>query len=556
MNYRCRVKRYFGLIIPYSISNSFTMKRLHSKYLGLIVLLIAVAVLIVSLFVIYSPVLEHTGGIIAYPVDDAYIHLAIAKNLAIHHIWGVSPYEFSSSSSSILYPILLAAVFMSTGVHIGTPLFLNAIIAILFLSILQRWLVRQMLTPLQQLVVLLAAVFLIPLPPLVQCGMEHTLQLLFYFLFVYSIADALEHREMSIPWKVYVYGALFTATRYESMAVIAIACLFLLFYRRWVPAFLLGTISFLPVLIFGLYARSKGSDFLPNSVLLKSAMPSLTFDGLYSYFTDDFGMRLFKGDIYNTFATQRLLFLLPLTYLLFLRHTVQRPAYRYILILLMVASLLHVSLMLYSLSPRYEAALIGSSVIICLTILLKNTPLPFYRPLSGPEWIKVLLACFIVAPIVLRGWNAFERASLASICIYDQQVQMGRFAQEFYDRDAIAINDIGAVSYFAHGHNLDLWGLSDVDIARSRRKHYNSPDFLDSLSHRRQVKIAIVFEQPFHDLLKRWSRMASWTIPYNNASYSKTVFFYAVDPAEEQRLSSSLKEFQPSLPKGVIVNYY
>ena len=57
------------------------MNLLSGKYAQLIVLLIAIAVLIISLLVIYGPVLQHTEGAIAYPVDDAYIHLAIAKNL-------------------------------------------------------------------------------------------------------------------------------------------------------------------------------------------------------------------------------------------------------------------------------------------------------------------------------------------------------------------------------------------------------------------------------------------------------------------------------------------
>lgn len=527
-----------------------------SKYPNLIVLLIAVAALIVPLVIIYIPILEHTGGIIAYPLDDAYIHIAIAKNILINHVWGISGHEFSSSSSSIIYPILLAAIFSITGVQVGVPLFLNVIVGIVFLIVLQRWFARQQLTPLQQLIALLVCIFLIPLPPLVQVGMEHTLQLLFYFLFVFSFAEALEHRDNPFRWKIYVYGAIFTAIRYEGMAVIVIACCMLLFYRKLMPALLLGTISFLPVVIFGLYARSKGSDFFPNSVLVKSALSSFSFEDVYHYVTETLPNWMFKSVQYNGIAVQRLPVLLPLLYLLFQKHTAQRPAYRYILIILMIASFLHVGLIMRAGTPRYEAAIMGCSVIIGITLIIRYTNWSSKKSLSGSEWVKIGVTCIMVGPLFLRGWEAFDRSSLAAISIYDQQVQMGQFVHRYYDQDPVALNDIGAVSYFSHGYNLDLWGLGDVAIARSRRKRKDTPDLLDSLSRRRQVKVAIVFQQAFPVLLQRWKKIASWTIPYNNASYDNSVFFYAVDTADAPRLANSLKQFQPSLPSGVRVRYY
>ncbi|MGH9386953.1 MAG: hypothetical protein ACRD2N_22015 [Vicinamibacterales bacterium] len=45
---------------------------------------------------------QYTNGRLSYSLDDAYIHLAIAKNLARHGLWGCTPFHFSSSSSSLL----------------------------------------------------------------------------------------------------------------------------------------------------------------------------------------------------------------------------------------------------------------------------------------------------------------------------------------------------------------------------------------------------------------------------------------------------------------------
>jgi len=532
------------------------MSFLHGRYANASALLLAILFFVISLLIIYIPVLQHTGGVVAYPLDDAYIHLAVAKNLAINHVWGISHQEFTSCSSSILYPILLAGIFMITGPHVAIPLLLNILAGIVFLAFLQKWLIKQSVTPLQQLLVMVIIIVLVPLAPLVQCGMEHTLQLLIYFLFVYSFADALEQQDKPFPWKIYIYGALFTAIRYESMAIILVVCLLLVFYRKWTAALLLGTIGFLPVVLFGVYSISMGNDFFPNSVLVKSSMPPLTVNGIYNFVTEDLVLRLFTGGQLNQYSTQRLLFLIPLIYLLFYEQINQKPAYRFTMIIMMAASFVHIALMLYAGTPRYEAALVGNSMIICSTLLIKYTNWSINKPFSGPGWLKVLLGCFVAFPLFYRGWHANDRASTAAISIYDQQVQMGRFVRQYFDHERIAVNDIGAVSYFGNGYYLDLWGLGSVEVARSMRKHYYTPHFLDSLSRIHQIKIAIVFDGPFHPLLKKWTKIASWTIPNNNASFSETVFFYAVDPAEAPRLASNLVQFQPALPAGVKVAYY
>src|SRR4051812_45844062 len=46
-----------------------------------------------------------------YPLDDTYIHMSIGKNLAEFGQWGITRHEFTSSSSSILYTLLIALCF-------------------------------------------------------------------------------------------------------------------------------------------------------------------------------------------------------------------------------------------------------------------------------------------------------------------------------------------------------------------------------------------------------------------------------------------------------------
>src|SRR2546426_9784746 len=55
--------------------------------------------------------LRRTDGHLVYTLDDAYIHMAIAKHFARDGVWGVTPYAFGSSTSSPLWTALVAAAF-------------------------------------------------------------------------------------------------------------------------------------------------------------------------------------------------------------------------------------------------------------------------------------------------------------------------------------------------------------------------------------------------------------------------------------------------------------
>ena len=55
-----------------------------------------------SFYLSYSNLSGHQ---FIYPLDDAYIHLALSRNVAENGIWGINPNSFDSASSSILYTL-------------------------------------------------------------------------------------------------------------------------------------------------------------------------------------------------------------------------------------------------------------------------------------------------------------------------------------------------------------------------------------------------------------------------------------------------------------------
>lgn len=72
--------------------------------------------------------LFHTPG---FPLDDAWIHHVVARNLADHGTYGVTPSTHSSGTSSLLWTLLLA---LGHALHVSPPCWTHALGAVLFIA--------------------------------------------------------------------------------------------------------------------------------------------------------------------------------------------------------------------------------------------------------------------------------------------------------------------------------------------------------------------------------------------------------------------------------------
>ncbi|HTR29155.1 MAG TPA: hypothetical protein VMH27_07790 [Puia sp.] len=536
------------------------------------VLFFSILFLLIPVAWIEISVLHATHGTLAYPLDDTFIHMAVARNLAFNHYWGISGHVFASTSSSPFYTILLAAAFKCFGARTVIPLWINLLAAIGVLIVMQRWLMRQGLSTTAQLILLLSVNFLTPLPLLVISGMEHTLQLLFTFLFIFTFAGASEATGAAgaseaagaagltanrIPRSVYFYGALMISTRYDCLPILGLACLILLARRKWAQAILLGAVSILPITIFGLYSMSKGSFFMPTSVVLKAAMPqSLT--AWARFFADDIWFKLFfSPHDYNFLAAQRLVLLLPLTYLAFLPQVRGHLPYKYILLILMGATLAHVAFAYPNNYPRYESYLVACSTLIIGTLIAKYRREVTLARFTGAKWIAAALLVLLFIPLFIRSEKVFQKSRQYCLNVYEQQYQMSQFVHRYYDSTPVAFNDIGAVSFYSEGDKLDLWGLASLEVAKAKRKDYWTPDFADSLIHQHQTRLAILYDTWYDPaLLHRWTKVASWHNRHNVILGDDSVSFYAIRPEDTGTLRKNLESYQPSLPADVSVSYY
>jgi len=177
---------------------------------------------------VFALCLRADGGHFVYAVDDIYIAMAVARNFAVHGVWGATPYVFTSCESTFLWPLLLALTDALGGTSELVPLLLNVVCAVATLLVVYLILRKIGLPQRLQAAVLLGVVFLAPLPAMIFIGMEHTLQIATSILFVYLVAHELvgeeNARSRTYAW-VWVLAAVLPLVRYEGLFLVFAACL-------------------------------------------------------------------------------------------------------------------------------------------------------------------------------------------------------------------------------------------------------------------------------------------------------------------------------------------
>ena len=495
-------------------------------------------------------------GHLAYALDDTYIHMAMARNLTQSGVWGVTSRGFSSSSSSPLWTLLLAAVYVVTGPNLWIPLLLNMVFGTLILATGAILLARFGVTRWWALAVLLFLIFVTPLPALTFVGMEHLLHVLLTVLFVASAAQTLASPEASRRSYgfLFVLAPLVTAVRFESLFMVAIvAFLMVVLRKRWLDAILLLALGALPIVVYGLIAQTNGWYFLPTSILLKANIPEMdTLSGiLYSM-----GYRGLEA----LYTTPALLFLVLGALILLPYHWLRQPVPQSRAIALMCAifvpmTLLHLQFARLGWFYRYEAYLIALGILIIAAGLGVLPLATLWRERSalryawlGYAGVAIMLGLLAV-PYAMRAARSLATTPIATRNIYQQQVQMGLFLGRYYENKGIIANDIGAISYYSNSDLLDLWGLGTVQTATLIMRDQDTIEATDELARQHDSKVAIIYDHK--NAPDRWVKVGEWTVS-NTVTVDPTVSIYAVDPAEAGPLIEHLREFAGQLPPGVI----
>ena len=477
-------------------------------------------------------------GKFVYPLDDTYIGMAMAKNFSQHGVWGVTRHEFTSSSSTPLFSLILSGCYWLTGPNEWWPLVLAITFGVLSLWAADR-IIRKFLSGSSRLVALTAFSVLPPMHIQGTIGMEHSLHIFLTLLFVGCIAQALQEPQHIDLW-LFIVTPLMVATRYEGLFLVAMASL-LLVRTRWKMAVSVSIVALLPVLVYGAVSLRLGCYWLPNAISMKGAM--LNQLSIWPV-------------VYNLcYVVRRAPYMPVMCVALLIAGAHLHGKSRYLSALSSLTSggiVLHLLLADVGWVFRYEAYLIALGVVV----LTCSGPLVRSRS-------AVLVGAFCFCLLLVRAGTASYDTLLRSAAIYQQQFQMAQFVHSYFDGTSLAANDIGALNYYSDLSCLDLTGLASNRIFWAKRAADYKTGVIESESLRQRVKLAMLYDDWFSPQPRvifggppvpaNWIRVARWRIESHGRVGSDTVSFYGTDEAAAEQLRAAMNEYRPRLPAAVQV---
>jgi hypothetical protein len=475
-----------------------------------------------------------------YAIDDPYIHLAVAKNLVRHGVYGVTPAAFSAASSSIVWPFLLAGLMLVFGVHAWIAFALNAALAVVLLWCVDRWLRGAGVTVWVRTVALVGIVLLTPLVTMTMVGLEHILQALTAVgLLVYGC------RYFEMPtrrnlWVLATWATLATSARYEAAFEVACVCGLIVYRRRLWAAVGVAVAGFLPMLGFGVFSlRHAGAHFFPNSLLLKT--PS--------------GLRARLAFVQSNVAyfslhllTIVLLVIAAMTYISLRRRgrVTMAGAAGLVVMGTTVCQLVFATV---GQTGRYEAFLLVLFVV-CLAMLMTEPPV--MEGLSERRRALLMGSVGIIL-MVPHGWLVTAYTGKAIQSIYLQQYSMARFFAAEYPHSAVATNDIGAVDFTSDTANLDLFGLASVEVLNAKRAHTYDAETMRRLADAQGVRVVAIYKAWFTSIPTQWVYAGSLTpkCPGRHSTVGgRTIAFYATHAVDQPELMAKLAAYAAKLPVG------
>lgn len=501
----------------------------------------------------YHRNLQSYGGPFVYGLDDPYIHLSIARNLMERGIWGVFPGEFGFSASSLLWPLAIWAFATVTHIFHLAPLLLNVIFAGLLLAFVNRVLANLETPFLMTFLVLFLIAFATPLPVLTVIGMEHVSHCFFTVLFVWLVARQLASPAEATNRELFfltLASVVLGMTRYEAMFLMPVSTGLFAARGRYHPAFA-SLAGFLPILGFGLWSLSHGWYFLPNPVLLKGQSPD--FSSLRGIL-----FSLGYGIFYKLGQAPPVALLMIFSALFLLAHDRKRQeksAGFFANLLFLAVATLHLQFAGMGWFFRYEAYLVAWG-IFTVAVSWKEWDTLAEELLSPSRKRPVLLLAQYALGLTLayRICIPMVTIPIAFINIFHQPIQVATFLKAYYPGAPVAVNDIGAVSFFASIKATDLWGLADMEMASAIRELRATPDFIATLAERRGVKIAVAYERllvEYGGVPASWKKIGSWRISHNVICSQAEICFYAANSAEGETLRTNLIAFEKHLPPEV-----
>ncbi|ANF50257.1 hypothetical protein A0O34_06875 [Chryseobacterium glaciei] len=502
--------------------------------------------------------ISKTEGNFTYILDDAYIHLAIAKNFALHDVWGMTKYSFSSSSSSPIFTFILSVLIIVFGNNELIPLVFNVAVSLLIIVFLNRYYSSFFDKNKHIIIASLFTLFFAVLHIQIFTGMEHSLQVLIVIVNIFYFQKWIKSDfkdQLSSYW-FYATILLLGLVRFESMFYfVSLAFVFLLI-KRYKEVVLTLILGFVPILIFGYFNYQKDGYFFPNSVVVKGT--SFNFSGNY---IEQIKEIVFRKIILNIKFYQVALFPLLIGVVFIYKDYKSKLSFQKIIINNFLIIAWSLTLMLQCVfgefkGPfRYEAYLLTAFSMIVIP-RLKHF---FINPLSEFKKEKFTVAILIVNFILLIYKFGFAHLLITqgSENIYEQQIQSAKFLKKYYNNSSVVANDIGAICYFSDIHLLDFVGLGSTEMIPFSKKgavmDNRFKNYLTKYCKENNYQLAIVYEEWLRGQTpENWKKVAVLTIKNNVVVGQDHIFIYSINPKIHESLKQNVKDFKWN--KNVDVN--
>lgn len=418
------------------------------------------------------------GGVFVYTLDDPYIHLAVAENLYVYSNYGINPAEFSTPSSSMLWPLLLSpfAPLLSLDLLQYVPLTLNVLFSILVLVQIKKIVAAMDLEHksviILNIVLVLFVVMVCNFYGLIFNGMEHMLQL----LIAVSIVRMLQS-ESPASWHYILLGSAHLV-RFELIAVTLPVLIY--FYlrgeKRPAAAGIAGIAVSMALLVL-FFELTTGLP-LPSSITMKmTTMQSLSpFEALA------------RRPLFNAFNSPMLpMLLLAGAFLYGFRRRLGIEGGSGLIIVATVPVALHLFFGSTGWQDRYENYVLLFSLLTLLLALQTRADALIQKHTAELFMVLIsLLMLFNANKIVKQLF-----IPLSSNAIYVQQYKMAQRVKAM--GVPFAANDVGLVSYRNKNYVLDLYGLANPEIAKMRL-HGERVDTQAQMA-RHGVRHAVVFPE-------------------------------------------------------------
>lgn len=487
--------------------------------------------------------ISKTDGHYVYLIDDAYIHLAMAKNFALHDVWGITKYEFSSTSSSPLFTYFLSVLIKIFGNNDQIPLYFNVAFGVGTVFILNQYF-SEVFNSIKNIVLsVLFTLFFSVLHLQVLMGMEHVFHV---FLFVLNIFCLSNFRNKYSVFGFYLSLLLMGLVRFESMFYFAILAFVFVLIKKWKEAFLTLLVGFIPIAIFCYFNYQHDGYLFPNSVVVKGT--KFTFD---SNFPHQLKSILLDNFLFNI-SFYKIGFFPIVMSLVFILRDVKKKSFQEVIkdnFLLIVISLLMICHSMFADLKgnfRYEAYILAGFSMVLIP-RLKG----FFEEFKISIKKEMLVSVLILMNVFLLIYkDAFAHKLLVNggKNIYEQQIQSAKFLHSYYNESKVVANDIGAISYFTDIHLLDIVGLGSKEmIPFSENKKpldRNFENFLTQHTINNKYDVAVIYDEWFHGYVpKPWKKAAVLKIK-NVVSVSKDeVSIYSINSDNLQSLKQNIKKF-------------